>query len=543
MGQAMHERAGWISVPLRDVAEINPRKSVDLEMTDAVTFVPMAAVDETTGMITDGIERPLTEVRSGFTQFRENDVIVAKITPSMENGKAAVATDLANSVGFGSTEFHVIRSKGALLPDFIWRFVRQQSFRDEARKVMSGAVGQQRVPAEFLKSYIVPLPPLAEQRRIVDKSNAVVSRTSRAAAELAQIPMLIARYRSIVLDLAFSGHLTRDLRNQNHTEAGSLPEGWSIRALGEISEIQGGIQVGRRRKADDVLVEVPYLRVANVQRGWLKLDEIKTIRVTEAERDRLLLRDGDVLMNEGGDRDKLGRGWVWEAQIDECIHQNHVFRIRLEDRTLPPTYLSHFANEKGQSYFFDEGTQTTNLASISKRKVAALPVPVPPWEEAAEISRRIEAAFGWLERVVADHAAASELLPKLEAAIWAKAFSGALVSQDATEEPADAMLARLEADSRQSPVIKHRRPKSDPKEIKTMVSKTSLAKVLSSAGGWVSSQEAFERCGIGANAATEDIEALYGDLRALDISGQIESEPVTDDQGRKLYDRLRWKRP
>ncbi|QJU57113.1 type I restriction endonuclease subunit S [Sphingomonas sp. AP4-R1] len=538
----MRERIGWASVPLREVAEINPRKSVDLEMTDAVTFVPMAAVDEVSGTITDRVERPLREVRSGFTQFRENDVIVAKITPSMENGKAAIATDLANGVGFGSTEFHVIRSKGALLPDFIWRFVRQRSFRDEAQKVMSGAVGQQRVPAEFLKSYMVPLPPLAEQRRIVDKSNALIARTSRATAELAQIPMLIARYRSIVLDLAFSGRLTRDLRNQNHPDAGSLPEGWSIRALGEISEIQGGIQVGRRRKADEVLVEVPYLRVANVQRGWLKLDEIKTISVTETERDRLLLREGDVLMNEGGDRDKLGRGWVWEEQIDPCIHQNHVFRIRLKDGTLPPKYLSHFANEKGQSYFFDEGTQTTNLASISKRKVAALPVPVPPWEEAAEISRRIEAAFGWLDRVVADHTTAMEFLPKLEAAIWTKAFSGALVSQDATEEPADALLARQEAGARQSTVSNRRHPKSDPKEIKTMVSRTSLSAVLSSADGWVSGQEAFELCGIGANAATEDIEALYSELRELDINGQIESKPVTDDQGRKLYDRLRWKR-
>ena len=218
----MRERIGWASVPLREVAEINPRKSVDLEMTDAVTFVPMAAVDEVSGTITDRVERPLREVRSGFTQFRENDVIVAKITPSMENGKAAIATDLANGVGFGSTEFHVIRSKGALLPDFIWRFVRQRSFRDEAQKVMSGAVGQQRVPAEFLKSYMAPLPPLAEQRRIVDKSNALIARTSRATAELAQIPMLIARYRSIVLDLAFSGRLTRDLRNQNHPSAGGL---------------------------------------------------------------------------------------------------------------------------------------------------------------------------------------------------------------------------------------------------------------------------------------------------------------------------------
>ena len=537
----MLERTGWANVRLGDVAEINPRKSVDLGMTDLVTFIPMAAVDEVSGTITQRVERPLKEVRSGFTQFQDDDVIVAKITPSMENGKAAVATELTNGVGFGSTEFHVIRSRGAILPAFIWRIVRQRSFRKEAQKIMSGAVGQLRVPADFLKNYPIALPPLEEQKRIVEKSGDIVARVDLATAELATIPALIARYRSIVLNLAFSGRLTADMRKHTPADNGSLPGGWSIRALGEISEIQGGIQVGRRRKVDETLVEVPYLRVANVQRGWLNLDEIKTISVTEAERDRLLLKNGDVLMNEGGDRDKLGRGWVWEGQIDPCIHQNHVFRIRLRGGILPPRYLSHFANEKGQSYFFDEGTQTTKLASISKGKVAAFPVHVPPWEEAVEISRRVEAAFDWLDRVAADHAAAMDLLPQLDAAIWAKTFSGALVTQDPTEESAGALLARLEASTIQSAPSGRRSAMKGTRETITMASGKSLAEVLAGTDGWISAQVAFERCGIGANSPTEDIEALYSELRALDIAGQVESEPVTDDQGRKLHDRLRWK--
>lgn len=541
VGRRMRERSGWTKVRLGDIAEINPRKSTDLGITDLVTFVPMAAVDEVSGTITQGVERPLEEVRSGYTQFQDGDVLFAKITPSMENGKAAVASELANGVGFGSTEFHVIRSRGAILPTFIWRLVRQRTFREEAKKVMSGAVGQLRVPADFLRGFPIALPPLAEQKRIMDKSGALVARTARATTELAQIPALIARYRSLVLDLAFSGQLTSDMRKHAPAGIGSLPESWSVRALGELSEIQGGVQVGRRRKAGEALVQVPYLRVANVQRGWLNLDEIKTISVTEAERDRLLLRKGDVLMNEGGDRDKLGRGWVWDGQIECCIHQNHVFRIRLREDILPPRYLSHFANEKGQSYFFDEGTQTTNLASISKGKVAALPVPVPPWEEAVEISRRVEAAFGWLDRVVADYAAAADLLPQLDAAIWAKTFRGALVAQDPTEEAASALVARLEADTARSPLSERRRATKAPKETRTMASEKSLAEVLADAGGWISAQAAFEQCGIGANSPTEDIEALYSELRALDITGAVEAEAVTDGQGRKLHDRLRWK--
>jgi len=129
----------------------------------------------------------------------------------------------------------------------------------------------------------------------------------------------------------------------------------------------------------------------------------------------------------------------------------------------------------------------------------------------------------------------------LDAAIWGKTFSGALVTQDPAEESAGALLARLEAGTLQSPPSEHPRATKGTKETRTMALRKSLAEVLAGTNGWISAQAAFERCGIGANSSTEDIEALYSELRALDIALQIESEPVTDDQGRKLYDRLRWK--
>lgn len=391
----------------------------------------------------------------------------------------------------------------------------------------------------------VGLPPLPEQRRIVAKVDELTARTARARKELDRIPTLIARYKSAVLALAFSGRLTQDWRIELEREAagdGEYPNGWAVKDLEEISEIQGGIQVGKKRPESAKLVEVPYLRVANVQRGWLNLDEIKTLGVTAAERDRLLLEDGDILMNEGGDRDKLGRGWVWHAQIPFCIHQNHVFRIRLYDKDFPPEYVSHYANENGQRYFIDQGTQTTNLASISKRKVAALPVPIPPTDEAVEILRRIDSAFGWLDRVASDHAAAARLLPKLDAAILAKAFRGELVPQGPNDEPARVLLERVKSERAAAPKAKRGRKPRDTmssKDLKTMAK--NLEEVLTEAGDWVSAQDAFQRCGIGSGATTEDIEQLYAELRKLDKTGRLEAEPVNDDQGRKLHDRLRLK--
>lgn len=308
-----------------------------------------------------------------------------------------------------------------------------------------------------MKRIRLPVPPLAEQRRIVAKLDALTARLARARAELDRVPVLANSMRRATLLRAFSGQLTSDVRETAQVDVGALPVGWNTKELGQISEIQGGIQVGKKRPAGTVLIETPYLRVANVQRGWLKLDEIKTLGVTADERERLSLKAGDILMNEGGDRDKLGRGWVWQGQVPDCIHQNHVFRIRLLDPDFPPEFVSHYANEFGQQYFIDQGTQTTNLASISKRKVAALPVPIPPLAEAKEIVKRIEAAFARADRLEAEVTRARALLDRLESAILAKAFRGELVPQDPADEPASALLSRIRTERAAVPKAKRGR--------------------------------------------------------------------------------------
>lgn len=376
-------------------------------------------------------------------------------------------------------------------------------------------------------SLTIGLPPLPEQRRIVAKVDGLIARTLRARKELDHIPTLIARYKSAVLALAFSGGLTQDWRtglDRDALDEGEYPNGWSVRQLQEISEIQGGIQVGKKRPASTELVEVPYLRVANVQRGWLNLDEIKSLSVTAAERDRLLLQDGDILMNEGGDRDKLGRGWIWRAQIPECIHQNHVFRIRLIDSGFPSEYVSHYANENGQRYFIDQGTQTTNLASISKRKVAALPVPVPPTDEAMEIVRRIEAAFGWLDCIAADHAAAARLLPKLDAAILAKAFRGELVPQDPKDEPARTLLDRVSKDRASYKAVKTSSQRNRKTRSRTpRKAKVSMTKSRHDPDVW---QKPYLAELLKKTMNTASVEELFStaDLELVDFYHQLSSE-------------------
>lgn len=160
----------WIEVRLADACALNPRLPTDArpdEMTE-VTFVPMSAVDEKSGTISKPEMRTFSEVSKGYTSFLENDVLFAKVTPCMENGKAAIAETLVNGLGFGSTEFHVLRPIGLVLPEYIFHFIRQKVFRDRAAAAFVGTGGLQRVPPEFLSRIKLPLPTLPEQQRIVD---------------------------------------------------------------------------------------------------------------------------------------------------------------------------------------------------------------------------------------------------------------------------------------------------------------------------------------------------------------------------------------
>ncbi|MCP4600305.1 MAG: hypothetical protein GY847_07195 [Proteobacteria bacterium] len=226
-----------------------------------------------------------------------------------------------------------------------------------------------------------------------------------------------------------------------------LPEGWCWTKLEELATIKGGLTKGKKRQSKDKLLNVPYLRVANVQRGYLDLTEVKTIVATESEIDDLHLIRGDILFNEGGDRDKLGRGWVWDDEIDLCIHQNHVFRARLIREDVVPQFISHYGNSQtAQIYFLRTGKQTTNLASINMTQLKALPLPLAPLEEQIELVRMVDLHFlGAAE----SHGAATvmkELLTRLNQSILAKAFRGKLVPQDPNDEPASVLLERIRAE-------------------------------------------------------------------------------------------------
>lgn len=390
---------------LGDVCEINPRLPRDHHLQDdsEVSFVPMAAVSEISGTIESAATRRYAEVKKGYTAFCDGDVLFAKITPCMENGKAALASGLAGGRGFGSTEFHVLRAREAVVPEWLYYFVRRESFRRDAKRNFTGTAGQQRVPTSFLQNAPIPVPPVYEQRRIVDllsRAEGIVRLRREAQQKAAEL------IPAIFIDM-FGDPATN-------------PKRWPIETLGNLSEVQGGLQVTRGRSG--LPLTRPYLRVANVYRGQLDLSEIKTIELTAAELDRTRLQRGDLLVVEGhGNPEEVGRVAMWDGSIEDCTHQNHLIRARpCCDRLLPHYACALLNSAAGRQSLRRAGKTTSGLSTISAGNVKATSVMLPPLELQSAFARNVDEvnAFG-RQQIAALKKARAAL-----AALLAQSFGG-----------------------------------------------------------------------------------------------------------------------
>ncbi len=198
---------------------------------------------------------------------------------------------------------------------------------------------------------------------------------------------------------------------------------WRVERLSSSCEVVSGVAKGKKY-ATEQLVEVPYMRVANVQDGHFVLDEIKTIAVTPKEIDQYQLQRGDLLLTEGGDPDKLGRGSVWEGQVPNCIHQNHIFRVRINQyEQLNPYYLSAlFGSRYGKSYFLKSAKQTTGIASINSTQLKTFPTVIPP----IDLQNQFAVIVGKIEGIKSNYQQSLTDLETLYGSLRQKAFKGEL---------------------------------------------------------------------------------------------------------------------
>ncbi|CAK06594.1 type I restriction endonuclease subunit S [Rhizobium leguminosarum] len=449
---------GWVEATLEELCQFNPKHDPDVDQSLGVNFVPMPAVDDETGAIIDkSVVRPLSEIWKGYTHFADRDVIFAKITPCMENGKIAVARDLANGMACGSTEFHVLRSKGAVEPDFLWRFLRRKNYRQVAEHSMTGAVGQRRVPRQFLETTSLPLPPLNEQKRIVAKLDTLNAKSARARTELARIEILVSRFKQAVLSKAFSGELTKDWRSGQTTLAP-----WENLPLSQL--VSHGPSNGWSPKADGKVSGLKSLKLSATSSGRLRLDEstIKYLDQTLPEDSKFWLLSDDIVIQRANSLELLGTTVLFDGPPGEFIFPDLMMRIRVNDKKTNPRYLATYLNsDSARSYFRANATGSAgNMPKINGSTVRETRVPTPPLEEQQEIVHRIESAFAMTDRLAAEAMRALDLVGKLGEAILAKAFRGELVPQDENDEPAEKLLERIRAEREAAPEAKRGRRKT-----------------------------------------------------------------------------------
>lgn len=268
---------------------------------------------------------------------------------------------------------------------------------------------QKNISQTVLNSLDVIVPPLPEQERIVAQIEELFSQLDAGVETLKKTKAQLAVYRQATITEAFSA--------ENNTP--------NV-CLSDIAQIIGGITKGRDLSGMET-IELPYLRVANVQNGYLDLSEIKTILLRVNEKERYLLKPGDVLYTEGGDRDKLGRGTVWRGEIEDCVHQNHIFKARIDQSKAIPEYVAFWSmSTPARNYFYQKGKQSVNLASINKTVLSALTLPLPALEKQREIVNRIDFRLSVCDSIEHTVDTALQQAEAMRQSILKQAFEGRL---------------------------------------------------------------------------------------------------------------------
>ena len=297
-------------------------------------------------------------------------------------------------------------SADCLSDQYLFHFVQGKSALLNTKKK---GTGTPHLNQELLKQQKLIVPSYSEQERIVARIEELFSQLDAGVETLKKTKAQLAVYRQAVI-----------------TEAFSVENNTPNVCLSDIAQIIGGITKGRDLSGTET-IELPYLRVANVQNGYLDLSEIKTIKLRVDEKERYLLKPGDVLYTEGGDRDKLGRGTVWRGEIKDCVHQNHVFKARVDQSKAIPEYVAFWSmSTPARNYFYQKGKQSVNLASINKTVLSALTLPLPALEKQREIITHIESRLSVCDSIEQTVDTALQQAEAMRQSILTQAFGGAL---------------------------------------------------------------------------------------------------------------------
>ena len=309
--------------------------------------------------------------------------------------------------------------------DFLAWCLASRPLRAQIECAISGAAGlANNLPQSSLLEFVAPFPSSREQRAIaayLDRETAKID--TLIADQQRLIHLLTEKHQAASADAVTKGVIPAAPMKHSGVEwLGDVPAHWEVSRLKFVALVQTGVAKGKDNTGK-ATVDVPYLRVANVQDGYLNLEDVSTIEIPVTDLPRYELRAGDVLMNEGGDFDKLGRGHIWDGSIQPCIHQNHVFAVR--PFGISPEWLNAVTGSAyAQFYFMSRSKQSTNLASISSTNIMELPIPIPPADEQRAILQSMTAKSAAIDDLIADARQSTRLLRERRTALIAAAVTG-----------------------------------------------------------------------------------------------------------------------
>ena len=479
---------GWVEVELEEVwresrarvrpAAITPTKYIGLQHVESGT----------NRMSAKGCS---DDVKSAVAVFSEGDVLYGRLRPYLNK---VIRPSFA---GVASTEFLVFRETPALANALLVHLLSSSHVVAYA-SANSAGVNLPRVSVERLAKYRFLLAPLSEQHRIAVKIKSLFAQLDDGVAALTRAEANLERYRASVLKAAVKGRLSERWRREHPPEETGeellrrilaerrrrweaeqlakfeakgrkppknwkkkykepvtpdtsglpgLPDGWCWATVDQVAQVTGGLTKNPARSR--LPITYPYLRVANVYADEVRLDDVRTIGVSEAELDRVVLRRGDLLVVEGnGSANQIGRVAEWKGGVEPCCHQNHLIKVRCPSSTyLPRWLLLWLLSPAGREAVLEKASSTSGLHTLSLSKVRAIPFPVAPIAEQAEAVRVTDRlrdvaqlAHQQVEAVTVIRA------PALRQSILKRAFEGRLVPQDPAAEPASVLLERIRAE-------------------------------------------------------------------------------------------------
>ncbi len=393
--------ARWACDRLKDVAAINASSlPADTDPDYEFDYLEISNVDYHGIVNQNAIERLRNEDAPSRARRRvaKNCTVISSVRPNLQ-AVAFLNNDRKDFVC--STGFNVVQpAESKISPKFAYYALISEGARQYFEATAKG-VGYPAVDDKDFGSFAVPLPPLPEQQRIaayLDASCAAID--AAVSAKRRQLETLDALRKSIIQRAVTRGISERAvLQLTGNTWLDQVPRGWKLVCLKRIAEIQGGLTLGKQYEGP--LIERPYLRVGNVQDGHLDLEDISVIELPASVAEGVELRVDDVLMTEGGDLDKLGRGYLWKGEIQGCLHQNHIFTVRCFRHKLKPMFLAYVTAAKyGRDYFEATGKKTTNLACTNATKVGQFPIPLPLLPEQEAICTYLDEKLGKVKGIV-----------------------------------------------------------------------------------------------------------------------------------------------